>query len=110
MCVEGSTHVSLPACIPSRRPPAERTAHLKPGTQFIKSFWMTEGFRATNTSVVRWVGGVEGWRRVEWVGAPAFAAGLGALFVGVGAPPPPPSGRNAVHKVNKQPVSIKFYG
>lgn len=48
----------------------ERTAHLRPGTQFIKSFWMTEGVRATNTSVVR----------------------------------------NAVHKVNKQPVSIKFYG
>jgi hypothetical protein len=48
----------------------ERTAHLRPGTQFIKSFWMTEGVRATHTSVVR----------------------------------------NAVHKVNKQPVSIKFYG
>lgn len=48
----------------------ERTAHLRPGTQFIKSFWMTEGVRATNSSVVR----------------------------------------NAVHKVNKQPVSIKFYG
>ena len=64
MCVEGSTHVSLPACIPSRRPPAERTAHLKPGTQFIKSFWMTEGFRATNTSVVRWVAG--GWVAGGW--------------------------------------------
>ena len=49
---------------------AERTAHLRPGTQFIKSFWMTEGVRITNSSVVR----------------------------------------NAVHKVNKQPVSIKFYG
>lgn len=49
---------------------AERTAHLRPGTQFIKSFWMTEGVRVTGTSVVR----------------------------------------NAVHKVNKQPVSIKFYG
>lgn len=48
----------------------ERTAHLRPGTQFIKSFWMTEGVRATHTSVAR----------------------------------------NAVHKVNKQPVSIKFYG
>ncbi|KAL4444917.1 hypothetical protein ABPG77_003967 [Micractinium sp. CCAP 211/92] len=48
----------------------ERTAHLRPGTQFIKSFWMTDGVRATNSSVVR----------------------------------------NAVHKVNKQPVSIKFYG
>lgn len=33
--------------------PAERTAHLRPGTQFIKSFWMTEGVRATNSSVVR---------------------------------------------------------
>lgn len=50
--------------------PAERTAHLKPGSQFIKSFWMTEGVRASGTSVVR----------------------------------------QAVHKVNKQPVSIKFYG
>lgn len=36
--------------------PAERTAHLRPGSQFIKSFWMTEGVRCTNTSVVRCAG------------------------------------------------------
>lgn len=45
---------------------ADRTAHLRPGSQFIKSFWMTEGVRCTNTSVVRCaacaqVGGDDWW-------------------------------------------------
>jgi hypothetical protein len=63
-------HETAPADSPLTKIVLERTAHLRPGSQFIKSFWMTEGVRCTNTSVVR----------------------------------------NAVHKVNKQPVSIKFYG
>jgi hypothetical protein len=99
---------------PCARPPAhcaERTSHLRPGTQFIKTFWMTEGVRTTNSSVVRCAGGGRqvaarslhcDWRQC-WVQYPCQP-------VDVPCPLWLAACRNAVHKVNKQPVSIKFYG
>ena len=92
---------------------AERTAHLRPGTQFIKSFWMTEGVRTTNSSVVRCGGRSKAG--IVWPGPLLLcticnSAGRGILLTCPALPPPACCCRNAVHKVNKQPVSIKFYG